>query len=192
MHSIETLPFLQQASVFLLQAHEGPEQMGLWHRILESNVLNVILVALILGWLINKFNLLSGIDTQREKIAGEILAIESKKKEALAQLEDAKRRTANLKAEVDEILSNARSSAESISTQILSEARVESSKIVENAKRRVELEQRTAIKDLEKRLLSDALQDARAELAQSLNADQQKRSVESFLDELSEMKGGSR
>jgi F-type H+-transporting ATPase subunit b len=192
MHPIETAPLLHQVSVYLLQASAEPEHLSFMQRIEQSNVFNVVLVALILGFLIKKFNLFSGIDTQREKIATEILAIENKKKEALAQLEESQRRTANLKSEVAEILNNARQSAEALSVQILNDAKTESSKIVDNAKRRVELEQRGAIKELEKRLLTDALQDARAELAQSLTAEQQKRSVESFLDELTELKGGSR
>lgn len=197
MHSIEILPFLQQTSVYLLEANVSHEQGNLWQQfshseLAESNVINILLVVLVLGVVIKKFNLFGGIDAQREKIATEILTIENKKKEALAQLEDTKRRTANLKSEVDEILNNARTSAEALSLQILNDAKAESSKIVDNAKRRVELEQRSAIKDLEKRLLNDALQDARVELAQSLTADQQKRSVESFLDELTELKGGSR
>lgn len=196
MHPIEILPFLQQTSLYLLEANVSPEQGNFWQQFVhselaESNVLNILLVLIVLGVVIKKFNLFASIDTKRQQIADEILIIENRKKEALAQLEDAKRRTANLKSEVDEILNNARTSAETLSVQILTDAKTESTKIVDNAKRRVELEQRSAIKDLEKRLLNDALQDARAELAQSLTADQQKRSVESFLDELTELKGGS-
>lgn len=190
-HSIELFPFLQQTSVYLLEANTNPEQAGgLWEHLKESNVFNQVLVLVILGFLIQKFNLFKGIDTKREQISNEVITLENRKKEALAQLEETKKRTANLKSEVDEILNNARQSAESISAQILSDAKNESSKIIENAKHRVELEQRSAIKDLEKRLLNDALHDARVELAQSLTADQQKRSVESFLDELAELKGG--
>ena len=192
MHLFETMNFLPQASVYLLQAHEGPEQLTLWQRILESNVINVVIVALILGFLIKKFNLLNGIDAKREQIASEIQAFEARKQEAQAQLEATQRLTANLKNEVAEILNTARQSAEVLSAQILNDAKQESVKIVDNAKRRVELEQRSAIKELERRLLNEALQDARAELAQSLTAEQQKRSVESFLDELVEFKEGSR
>ncbi len=192
MHLFETMNFLPQASVYLLQAHEGPEQLTLWHRILESNVINVVIVALILGFLIKKFNLLNGIDAKREQIATEIQAFEARKKEAQAQLEATQRLTANLKNEVEDILNTARESAEVLSAQILNDAKLESVKIIDNTKRRVELEQRSAIKELERRLLNEALQDARAELAQSLSAEQQKRSVESFLDELVEVKGGNR
>lgn len=181
---------LQPIAIYLLQAHTEAESLGLWERILHSNVLNILLVALVLGIILKKQNVLGGIDAQRNKIASEIHSIENQKKEALAQLEDVKNRTANLKKEVDDILKQARDSAEALSSQILSDAQHESAKIVDNAKKRVELEQRAAMKGLEEKLLNDALSDAREEMARSLTAADQKRSVEAFLEELSQMKGG--
>lgn len=187
---IELNSFLHQASMYLLVVQEGHESLSLMERIQNSNVVNILLVVFILGFLAKKFNLVGGIDAQRSKISDEILTIENQKKEALAQLDEAKSRTANLKSEVDEILSTARESAESLSAQILADAKAESAKIVENAKKRVELEQRASIKELEKRLLNDALLEARSELANTVTAQDQKRSVETFLDELSQLKGG--
>ncbi|WP_303673687.1 ATP synthase F0 subunit B [Vampirovibrio chlorellavorus] len=187
-------PFLQQASVFWLQAHHesGEHPMTFLQQLEHSNVFNVLLVVLILGFVAKKLNLFGGIDAQRQKLAAEVEAVELQKKNALAQLEEAKRKTGALTDEINEILTTARTSAEAMSNQILSDARNESTKIVENAKKRMELERRAAIKDLERRLLSDALADARTELAAQLNAADQKRSVESFLDELSQIKGGQR
>lgn len=192
LHTIS--PFLQQASVFWLQAHHesGEHPMSLLQQLEHSNVFNVLLVAFILGFVAKKLNLFGSIDVQRQKLAAEIEAVELQKKKALEQLEETQRKTSNLNDEINEILSTARASAESMSNQILGDARNESAKIVENAKKRVELEQRAAIKDLERRLLNDALADARTELASQLSAADQKRSVETFLDELSQIKGGQR
>lgn len=180
------------STFYLLMASEGAEHLGLFERILESNVINIVLVALVLGFLAKKFNLLGGIDAKQAQLSSEILAIENQKKAALTQLQDAKNRTANLKAEVAEILENARESAQLISAQIISDASLESSKIVENAKRRVALEQRSALHELEKRLLNDAISDARSEMSQTLTAADQKHSVEEFLQELSQLKGNVR
>jgi F-type H+-transporting ATPase subunit b len=188
----EFTPFLRQTSVFLLQTEGHGHSMTLIQQLEHANVFNVVLVVLILGFLAKKLNLLGCIESQRNQVVSGIEAIELQKKQALQQLEEAQRKTANLKSEVDEILNNARQSAESISNQILHDARSESAKIIENAKKRVELEQRSAIKDLERRLLSDALSDARVELAANLSAADQKRSVETFLDELAQLKEGHR
>lgn len=189
-HHITT--FLHQTSIYLLAAEGGEQSLTLWQQIEKSNLFNIVLVALILGFLAKKFNLMGGIESKQTQIATEIQTIENQKKEALAQLEDAKRRTANLQAEVADILNNARESADALSAQIIADAKNESTKIIEHARKRVELEQRSAMKDLEKRLLNDALLDAHSELANSLNAADQKRSVEAFLDELTQLKGGSR
>jgi F-type H+-transporting ATPase subunit b len=188
----EFTPFLRQTSVFLLQTEGHGHSMTLIQQLEHANVFNVVLVVLVLGFLAKKFNLLGGIEAQRKQVASGIESVELQKKQALQQLEEAQRKTANLKAEVDEILNHARQSAELISNQILNDARSESAKIIENAKRRVEQEQRSAIKDLERRLLSDALSDARVELAGNLNAADQKRSLETFLEELSQLKEGQR
>lgn len=174
-----------QLSVYLLQAGENPT---FWEFILESNVINFLIVVTVLGLIIKKFNLFSGVGTTQEKISQEIEMVEKQKREALNQLEEIKTRTANLKAEVEDILNGAKTSAESLSAQILADAREESVKIVENAKRRMELEQRASIKEIEARLLNDALSDARSELARSLTAADQRRSVEDFLDQLPSLK----
>lgn len=181
--------FVQQMPLYMLEVH-AEHPAGLWERILESNLINVLIVLAIIGWVVKKSNALSGIETQRAKIAEEVEKAEHQKQTALAQLEEVQRRTNNLKSEVEEILKNARESAETLSGQIIADAKMESSKIVDNAKKRVELEQRAAAKDLEKRLLNDALADAREELANTLTAKDQSRSVESFIDELAQSKGG--
>lgn len=169
----------------LLQA-EGAENSSLWGKIIESNLINLLIVVGAIVFLVKKNNLLGGIDTHHQKVSGELNAVELKKKEALAQLEEAKRRTASLNQEVEAILKDARQSAETLSAQIVADARTESKKIVENARKRVELEQRSAAKDLERRLLNDALSDARIELANNLSPTDRRRSVETFLEELSQ------
>jgi F-type H+-transporting ATPase subunit b len=162
---------------------------GLWDQIIHSNVLNLLLVLLVIGWALRKQNIGAGIESQRQKIADELQTVEQQKQAALSQLETVKRQTANLQSEVDGILKNAQESAQTISAQLLSDARAEAGKIVDNAKKRVALEQRAAMKNLQARLLTEAVDDAREEMARSLSVADQKRSVEAFLDDLSAMKG---
>ncbi len=185
LNLFSTLPHL---SLVWLQV-EGEASGSGWDVFLHSNAFNVVLVLLILGFLIKKFNLLSGIGATQQKIESEIEILALKRAEALTQLDGIKHRTENLSKEVDQILQEAKSSAEIISQQILSSAREESGKIVEQAHKRVELEQRAAIKGIEARLLSEALNDARASLTDSLTLSDQRASVEAFLEELTSLKG---
>lgn len=187
--SFEITGLWSQLRIFWLTA-SGNESGGLLESLIHSNVINILLVALLLGFLIRKFNLFQGVENRRAQIAAEIQAAEARKAEALAQLEEANRKSKRLKAELDEIMKSAADSAQALSAQIVEDARQEAARIVENARKRVALEQRTAVKDLERRLLSDSLRDTRVELAAAMTPQHQRRSVEAFLDDLARVRGG--
>lgn len=178
---LSTLP------IYFLEVAHG-EPLSLMDRLLHSNLFNFALAVAFLAWVFKKFNVFGNIDTQREKIAQEIEVAERQRKLALDQLEDLKRRTANLSGEVEGILKTARESAETLSAQMIENARLEAAKIVDSSKKRVEMEQKAAMKSLEARLLNDSLQEVRETLTRDMNQKTQERSVESFLDELSHVK----
>jgi F-type H+-transporting ATPase subunit b len=161
---------------FLNAGHGGPTPF--------DNLLNFLIVFGFLIWVMNRFKIGNALDAQKEAISAAIQEANAKKAEAVSQLEEVKRRTANLNQEVEAILSTAKASAETLSAQILEEAQRESAKILDTAKRRVELEERSAAKALEARLLNDALHEARVSLTQSKQERSQDRSIEEFLEEL--------
>ena len=168
---------------YLLSNGHGEHDVPFFEWLVSTNVFNILLVALILGYLIRRFNLFGIFDTKEAEIRRDVEAIERQKEEALRHLDEVRARTKVLSAEVEEILNQARASAESLSTQILADAKADAEKIIEASKRRIEVEQKAAAKDLERRLMEDALSDARVELS-SMEASQRKQSVESFIDTL--------
>jgi F-type H+-transporting ATPase subunit b len=174
---------------FLETGHHDP--LPLWEYLLQSNVFNVLLVVLFLGWVFKKVNLPQTFERQRENILLDLETAEQQHKRALAELETLKTKTANLSQEVDGILKTARESAEAVSAQIIENAKQEANKIVETSRRRVELEQKAAAKSLEARLMNDALQQVRETLTQEMDQKSQDRSVEAFLEELSQAKAVS-
>ncbi|MBX2859852.1 MAG: hypothetical protein KTR14_01360 [Vampirovibrio sp.] len=185
----------QPALMFLLEAghdaHGGGEGFDLASYLIESNIFNIAIVVFLFGWLFSKVQAANPkhiFEERRQKVVKELEAVEAKKKEAQAQLDEIKSRTANLSQEVDGILSNAKTSSEALSAKTLENAQLEAAKIVENAKKRVEAEQRAAAKHLEQRLLKESLDEARGELAGKLSQDDQRRSVEVFLEELASQK----
>ena len=155
---------------------------------LDSNVVNIFVMAVLMVILAKKFNVGGVFTERREKIAAEINALEAQKKTAQAELDDLNHRTQNLEKEVSSILSEAQQSAESLSNNILAEAQAESQKIVENAKKRVESEQKSALQALEKRLMDDVLNDARHFLLTKLSPEDQHRSVDAFIGSLPSLK----
>ena len=175
----------------LLQAAEStPDEhsMSLMQWLNENNIVSFLVVATILYVVLGKLDIPGKVTGHREKLAKEIEAVEAQKRQAQQELEAIKKRVSALSTEVDGIITNAKKSATGLTDQILKDARAHADKIVETARTRVALEQRAAAKDLEKRLLADALSDARADLTRNLSASDQKRSVETFITELSGMK----
>ncbi len=168
---------------YLLSTPHGEHDVPFFEWLVSTNVFNILLVAAILSYLIWRFNLFGIFDKRGEEICRDVEAVERQKEEALRHLDEVRARAKNLSAEVEEILSQARASAESLSVQILEDAKADAEKIIESSKRRIEVEQKAAAKDLERRLMEDALSDARAELS-SMDAPQRKQSVESFIDTL--------
>lgn len=173
-----------QLLIYPLQVEHGAHEPSFFEYLVNSNVFNFLIAVIILGWLFGKFGLFNFFGDQRDKIAKDVERVQAEKAQAQARLKQIEARTAGLNAEVDEILSQARQSAETLSAQIIENAREEAGKIVENSKRRVELEQRAAANQLEQRLLQDAIEDARSLLEENMSQDLQKRSVEAFIEEM--------
>ncbi len=162
--------------------------LGLPQWLIESNLINFAIAIVIIMWIVKKINVGGMIDGSRQKIADDIKALELERKEAQEALDTVKKRTANLDKEVSEILASAKESAERLSKTIISDSQGQAEKIVQAAHNRVEIEQKAAVWDLEKRLLNDALADAKSQLNSSVDAKEQKRSVENFIDELASSK----
>ncbi|MEB3287635.1 MAG: ATP synthase F0 subunit B [Vampirovibrionales bacterium] len=169
-------------------AHGELGEQSLWETVLHSNLINFIIAVLLIALLVKKLNVGGMLAGNREKLKSEIESLAAERQKAEAQLAELKRETANLHQEVSTILGQAQATAEKMAAQILEDARRDASALIENSKRRIEVEHHAAAKDIEKRLLADALQDARLELAQNLNSHDQKRSVDDFISELSHSK----
>lgn len=152
--------------------------------LIETNLINFFIALALILWLVNKLNVAGKMRDARERLKSEIETLERNKAATQADLQALKQRTSRLNEEVTDIINQAKISAEAMGKQILDTARLDADKILDASKKRIEMEQKSAARDLEKRLLADALQDARLELAQNLNAADQKRSVEAFLQEM--------
>ncbi|MGE0201040.1 MAG: hypothetical protein AB7P76_08735 [Candidatus Melainabacteria bacterium] len=151
----------------------------------EWNLISFTVVVLILIWAIRKAGIGAGLQKQRAAIVSDIETIEAERQKALDELNALKHRTARLKDEVKKILDDATQAAQGLSSQIIEDAEGQAAKVLEGAKKRIEMEEKSAVGNLQRRLLNDALDEARAELAQDLTASQQKQSVDDFIQSLS-------
>lgn len=133
--------------------------------------------------MIKRLNLFKGFADKQRAVAQEIESAQRRKQEALSALEQIQGRMQTIQGDIDAILSQAQSAAETLSTQMLTDAQAEAQKIVDAARARIEVEQKTAAKMLETRLLKEALSDTRQELKR-LPQDAQQRAIDDFIDAL--------
>jgi F-type H+-transporting ATPase subunit b len=167
----------------LVSGHEEA-QMSLWETIVNSNALNVLLVLLFFFWLFNKFQLGNLITRRRDQIVSEMETAEAEKQQALAELTKLQEQTKQLSQEIETRLNEARTSAQKLSEQILMEAQAEADRIVQNAKSRIEIEQRTAVKQLQGDLLEDAIALVQQHLQTSLTEEDHHKAIDDFIETL--------
>lgn len=155
-----------------------------WDIVVRSNFLNFCIAFAALAFLFKKFNLLGLLDKRQESIAKELKDAEAKRDQALADLQAIETRSAQLKTEMDTLLKEAELTAGQVAQSIVDNAEAEAQKILDNAQKRVVQEQKTAARDLESRLMAEAIHAAQELLENTLSKDDKKQSVVMFIDQL--------
>jgi F-type H+-transporting ATPase subunit b len=149
-----------------------------------TNVVSVLIVTVFFIWLVKKFNLLKGIQEYRDNIRKDVEAAESQKAQALAELDVIKSRVANLDGEVKTIVSEAEVLAQKVAVQMLDDAKAESNKMMDNARRRMIAQERAISQTIQSQLMRESLNDARLALVHQLDNARQERLIEQFITDL--------
>jgi F-type H+-transporting ATPase subunit b len=158
-----------------------------WDQILHSNILNIVLAAIVLVWIFKKFQLSSLLDKRREQVIAELQDAEAKRTAALATLAELEKRTAQLAHEVESILEEAGQTAETLAKSIIEQAEADAKKLMEQAEKRIELDALTTARNLEQRLMQEALHGARQLLESTMSDKDKVRSVEDFVSALPQL-----
>lgn len=180
------MPLTVQPVIFFLQEHTA-ESASFWDQVVHSNILNFLIAVVFLVWVFRKFNLLSLLSKRQEQIVKELKDAEEKRNKALSEMAEIEKRTVKLSTEVESILNEAQKTAEEVSQTLIKNAEAEAEKIVSNAQKRIALEQRTASRELEQRLMMEAVHGARQLLESTLNDEDKHRSVEEFVAALPDL-----
>lgn len=165
--------------------HHGPEPYT-FEWLLETNVLNIALVAFILYIIVMKLGLNKVFHNQRDEISKELSELYAQRDAAQAELKAIQDKTANLSEEVETILANARHASQEMTENMLSQAKEEASAIVERAKERMSQEQKRTVADLQERVLNDAVTAAKEALV-AKQAQDKEASVKTFAEQLSKV-----
>ncbi len=166
--------------IYFLQA-QPVEAQSFWESVVQSNVLNILIAAVFLIWVFKRFKLSALLDQRQSQIMKSLQDAESKREAALKELREIEQRTANLKTEVEAIIKDASQTAEMVAQTILRNAEEDAQKILDSGRKRLAMEQKTASRELEQRLMVEAIHGARQLLESTLSDKDKVRSVEDFV-----------
>lgn len=172
--------------IFFLEAH-GAEGGDFWTQVVHSNVINIAIAFVFLVWVFKRFNLLDILEQRQNKVMLELKEAEEKRDKALAELNQIEKRTAGLTEEVSHILKDAEETAGMVATGIIRSAEAEADKLLENAQKRAALEEKSAVRELEHRLMLEAIHGAKELLENTLSDADKQQSVEDFVSVLPDL-----
>lgn len=163
---------------------EAPHSIGPYQVLVESNFLNVLILALALVYLGNKF-LPKIIDQRKNQISKELENAKHARLEANKELEVVKNKCQNVEHEVEEIKKEARNTAETMKKQIEQESEKELENLKIKIKKEIISNQEEAIQSIKKSAGEDAIKLAEDTLVGLLkNEEVQKKLTGDFLSEL--------
>ena len=171
-------------SLPLNEAHAAPG--GLMETLIHANVINVVIVLVGIGFLLNKIGILAMLDKQRSSIEKQLVDAKTQRDDAEKALNEAQQRLTNLNQEIESILSEARQTAEQMAKGVIDSANNDAKAMMSQTQRRISLEALNTSRSLEQQLLLDAINDAQARLAHDMSVEERLRSVETFIDTLPE------
>lgn len=171
---------------FAIAAHELPA-IGSWEYIKDSNVLNILIVAIFLAWIFNKVQVGDKLKGYQERIIDNLDKAEAKQEQAEQKLQEVQSRLGKLDAEVSEILADAKANAKTMAERIIKDAEADAQKIMDQAHRRVALEEKQRLAEVQDRLMTEAIVATRELLENTLTKDDRIQSVEAFIEQIPQL-----
>ena len=157
---------------------------NLWHILIESDLLNVIILAIAIIYLGNKF-LPQIIDQRKKQISKELEEAKLARIKANEELESIKKKTEKVMDEIEEIKDEAKKTAITIKKQIELETEKELEGLRQKIKREISSSHDEALHDIKRSASDAAIKLAEEALTKIVKShDVQKKMVNDFLTEL--------
>ena len=159
-------------------------QVGLWDVLVKSDLLNVIILAVAIIYLGNKF-LPQIIDQRKKQITRELEQAKLASLKASEELEEIKKKSENSEKEIEEIKNDAKNTAQIIKKQFEQETEKELEQLKLKVKREIISTQEEAIQSIKMKASETAIKLAEEALTK-MTKDQgiQKKLIGDFLSEL--------
>ena len=165
------------------QTHTHHET-GPWQILVQSNLLNVLILALAFVYLGNKF-LPQIINQRKNQISKELEDAKQARLKAEDELSTIKKKTENIVSEIEEMKTEAKKTAEVIKKQMQEETEKELEQVNQKIKREINSNYEETIQEIRKSASSSAIKLAEEALSKVAgNHEVQKKLMEEFVSEL--------
>lgn len=154
--------------------------------ILNTNVLNFLILVLIIAFCVIKFDLKGVLTSMQNKIANIIDEVKQNKLNSEKALKDAKDAVKNLSSDIEKINADAKDSAKTISEKILQDAKVQVESIEKNADKVISAEEKQIVADLIKEVSKVSVDKARENITNILsdNIEMHEKYINESIDKL--------
>lgn len=167
---------------WFLATEEGG--LGLNFDILETNLINLIIIIGVLIYFGGKF-LGKTLSTRRDAIAAAITEAEQRKQEAVKALAEQQQKLAQAQAEAKQILVEAETMAQRSRQEILAQAQADVERLRATAAQDLSSQETRVMRELQQRVAGLAIARTESELPQRLNDEVQRRLVDASITMLS-------
>ena len=167
---------------WFLATEEGG--LGLNFDILETNLINLIIIIGVLIYFGGKF-LGKTLSTRRDAIAAAITEAEQRKQEAVKALAEQQQKLAQAQAEAKQILVEAETMAQRSRQEILAQAQADVERLRATAAQDLSTQETRVMRELQQRVAALAIARTESELPQRLNDEVQRRLVDASITMLS-------
>lgn len=149
------------------------ELSHIWDIIVKSNTFNFIIFVAIFTLIFKKINIKGVLDSLQSKLVDLIESAKNAKDEALKELKDVEVLVENLPQVLDEMVADAKKTAETIKEKILKDAQVQVQHIEQNAIKVIGAEEKMLISKLTHKTSIASVEVAKSNIEQALKSNPQ-------------------
>ena len=177
------------AGVVVLAAEEEPEGIDLVIPAFEELIAGIIAFAIvfILVWWKVRPAIAETLAARQEAITGQLTEAEKAKQEAQGLLENYQQQLSQAKDEANQIVDDARQSAEALRSDLVGKAEAEADSIKSRAREEAEAEKERAAAQIRDEVAALSLTLAEKVVGDSVDADAQRALVDRYIDELDDL-----
>lgn len=183
-HINNLVSFLALPALAAEHPHSVHGEQNLWNVLVHSDLLNVIILALAMVYLGNKF-LPKMVDERRKQISKELKEAEIARINAENDLRETRKKTENINAEIDQLKKESLKNAQLIKSEIEKDTKKELEELNQRIKREINASHEEAVQQVKKSTSEAAIKLAEEALVRiSSKPDIQKKLQNDFIKDL--------